>query len=435
MSQRLRVHWLRIGEFTYAVVALFALTQGPVIRLWRPSEALLGSLPTPSIQQAHLATYLAAQLPAVVLWARRLDGSWFHERSNQALMVFLTWIGLGVTWSTFARVSVSEYLSLVMTTIFGLYLVSSFNLRQFWLVVTSAMALGVGFSWVAIMRLWDAAVNFQEDYWLGIYYNRNSLAPVAAVAILGTIGSVIGCLKVVRQRPILESIIIVGAAVSVAVVASIELWKSGSQTSPSALVIAAAVSGLWLLVVVLNKTQVSISLVKKYSVPTVLVVSSIVVFVAMRLEVGVAGVESQTTAFNQRSGLWALSWAAFLDKPWHGWGWMSAWRTPQFFLDNEQPAWMAWGLEWSHSGYFDVLLGGGVPAGIAFFLYLVFASQRLSTEPRHDVIPRLLLIAFVLAAATQESFFIGSHFLWALLVSGLAVKPSVYRSADQQHSH
>ena len=431
MSRRTVSQGLRIVEFAYAVIALFALTQGPIIRLWRPSEALLGSLPSPSIQQAHFATYLAAQLPAVVLWARRLDGSWFHERSNQALMVFLTWIGLGVTWSTFARVSVSEYLSLVVTTIFGLYLASSFNLRQFWLVLTSAMALGVGFSWVAIMRLWDAAVNFQENYWVGIYYNRNSLAPVAAVAILGALSVAILSVASMRQGAKAMNLLATAAAVALVIVAAIELWKSESQTSPSALVIAAAISVAWLIIQTAIRRTSTLSRISEFSIPLVLIVGAVVLFYAIRMEIGVAGVESQTTAFNQRSGLWALSWAGVTEKPWHGWGWMSAWHTPLFFLASEEPTWMAWGLEWSHNGYHDILLGGGVPAGVLFVMYLAFASRSLGALPAIAVVPRLLVVTFVLAAATQESFFVGSHFLWALLVATLATGLSTRQLTDE----
>lgn len=81
---------------------------------------------------------------------------------------------------------------------------------------------------------------------------------------------------------------------------------------------------------------------------------------------------------------------------------------------------MSWGLEWSHNGYHDLLLGGGVPAALFFVSYVWSSSKRLGTSALKSAIPRLLLAAFVLSAATQESFFIGSHFLWALLVASLA---------------
>lgn len=431
MLQLARAHWLRSIEFVYAVIALFALTQGPVLRLWKPSEALLGMLPNPSIPHAYFATYVVVQIPALALWARRIDQSWWRQGQNLALLALLAWLGLSVVWSTFARHSLPEFTALVLTSVFGLYLSVSYSVRQFWAVVSLAMSLGVGLSWIAVMRLWDGAVNFQEDYWIGIYYNRNSLAPVAAVALLGAIGVLLGSIRsftpTVTTRRWMNALVAM-----LAFFAAIELWRSESQTSPSALVIAGAVCAIWLIVRFLTSRIDMLSRAAKWSVPLILLFSAAVVFYAMRHEIGVGGVESQTTAFNQRSGIWALSWAGFLEKPWHGWGWMSAWHTPLFFLSSDEPTWMAWGLELSHNGYHDILLGGGVPAGVLFAIYLFTASRRFSTASPVHTVPPLLLVSFVLAAATQESFFSGSHFLWALLVSCLATRLPSDNSVNEQ---
>jgi O-antigen ligase len=165
-----------------------------------------------------------------------------------------------------------------------------------------------------------------------------------------------------------------------------------------------------------------------------LVVTALAVFFALRQEIGVGGVETATTAFNQRSGLWTLSWDGFLRKPWHGWGWMAAWRDPQFLLSSGEPTWMAWGLEWSHSGYHDVLLGGGVPAAFLFAVYLWFSSQRIMASPLRTGVAQMLLIVYILAAATQESFFIGSHYMWALLVAAFTERSKCQTSVDQEYA-
>lgn len=422
MTRGITARLLRTVEIAYAVTTLFLLTQGPVLRLWRPSEKLLESLPNPSVAHAHFATFVAVQLPAVALFARRIDVGWLRDRGNQALFALLCWLGLSVTWSTFARQSAPEYVALVLTTLFGLYLATSFNGLEFWLVVASAMALGVGISWLAIMRLWDAAVNFQEDYWVGIYYNRNSFAPVTAVAILAALGLVISVFpRSGRKRPLMELSIFLLTAILIGL-AAVELWKTKSQTSPSALVIAAVVSAAWLLLSQIFKRLRApfAGVLSRVSLPVALIVVALVVFFVLRFEVGVGGSQTQTTAFNQRSGLWSLSWSGIVAKPWHGWGWLAAWHTPLFFLSSKEPSWMSWGLEWSHNGYHDLLLGGGVPAALFFVSYVWFSSKRLGTSALKSAIPRLLLAAFVLSAATQESFFIGSHFLWALLVASLA---------------
>jgi hypothetical protein len=58
--------------------------------------------------------------------------------------------------------------------------------------------------------------------------------------------------------------------------------------------------------------------------------------------------------------------------------------------------------------------------GILFFGVVVLGVRSLDQVANVRVAtPRFLVIGFVLAAATQESFFIGSHFLWAMLIAVL----------------
>ena len=225
MMRQSIARWLRTVEVSYATLALFALTQGPVYRVWSDSNSRLDILPNPSPQHAFFATFVAVQLPAVALWFRRVNVDWLRDRANQVLVALLGWLGLSVAWSTFARQSLPEFVALCLTTMFGLYLASSFSRRELWWIILAAMALGVGVSWIAVMRLWDGAVNLQNDYWVGIYGNRNSLAPVAAVASLAAVVVV----SFVRERLVPNWSRIVALAVPAAVVvfAAIEMWRSG----------------------------------------------------------------------------------------------------------------------------------------------------------------------------------------------------------------
>jgi len=99
---------------------------------------------------------------------------------------------------------------------------------------------------------------------------------------------------------------------------------------------------------------------------------------------------------------------------------MSAWHTPQFFRQGTW--WAVFDTTWSHNGYHDLLLGGGVLTALTFVAIIWFGVQAIGSQKSiREAIPNFLIVAFVLAAATQESFFIGSHFLWVLLIVGLFV--------------
>ena len=105
-------------------------------------------------------------------------------------------------------------------------------------------------------------------------------------------------------------------------------------------------------------------------------------------------------------------------RPVQGWGWQAAWHDPDFraLLPDELVTELG-----SHSAYFDVLLGGGALAGLLLVAVLGFsfasAGSRALEGPSPTCIP-IALVTTVAVAASQESFLIGNHFLFALFVAG-----------------
>jgi O-antigen ligase len=419
----------RTVELVYAVLALFALTQGPVYKVWSESTSQLELLPNPPVQHTYFATFVAVQLPAVVLFFRRANIDWLRDRANQLLVAWLVWLGFSVGWSTFARQSLPEFVALCLTTVFGSYLAISFSRSEFWWIVAGAMALGVGVSWFSIMRLWDGAVNLQDDYWIGIYGNRNSLAPVAGVALLASFAVV--SLARDRSAPNWSRIVTLVSPAALAVFSAIEMLRSGSQTSPVALSVAVVACAAWLVVCAMVSRFGSLGALRHHAAPITLALLAVVAVVVLRQIGDVSSLSGDTATFNSRRALWSVNWSGFLEKPWLGWGWMAARFNPAFFKQGAW--WAAVETQWSHSGYHDLLLGGGVLAAVLFALYLWFASREFDRVSVAVALPRLALAVFVLAAATQESFFVGSHFLWALLVSSLAVARDDVASVDEQN--
>jgi len=400
-------------EFVYAVIALFALTQGPVYRLWSGSaESLVVSAKT-SLPHVYFATFVAVQLPALIVVARMFTVEMLRNRSMQALVALHVWLGCTVLWSTLARHSLPEFIALVFTTFFGIFLVLRFRPIQFWWVVLTAMTIGLLLSVLAVYRVWEAARDLNDGFWIGIYYNRNSLAPVAGVALIASFG-VLATGWVhhgVRRNLSMLGTIVLGA------LSVIVLWQAESRTTPFALMVAFLALILWqVLRIALRKVR--ISLIRNIGAARLSVgLVALGVFLALQNVASLSGVPAETSTFNSRAALWSQNWTGFLERPLHGWGWMAARQTEQFF---EQGIWWAtFPTEWTHNGYHELLLGGGVLAG-ALFVYLLLSSLGNFTDsPGHANSIRFVTVCFVLVAATQESFFIGSHFLWAMLIWGL----------------
>jgi len=165
------------------------------------------------------------------------------------------------------------------------------------------------------------------------------------------------------------------------------------------------------------------------------VIVAIGVFLALRNVASLSGVPAETSTFNSRAALWSQNWTGFLERPLQGWGWMAARHTAEFFKQGTW--WAAFPTEWSHNGYHDLLLGGGVLAIVLFVSFLLSSFGYLSDSPRDlNGMIRFVAACFVLVAATQESFFIGSHFLWAILTWGListGLKPALVDQKDSSN--
>lgn len=406
--QSTRLRFLEVLEVLYVVVALYCLTQGPVYRLWESSGTVVTTSPQPSLPHVYFATFVAIQLPAVLLCARSWKIGYWRRVMPWLLMMFLVWIGATVLWSTLARQSLPEYTALLCSTAFGLYLGTRFSSRAMWRVVASAMTIGLTLSIYSVWQKWPGSISPTDNYWIGIYFNRNSLAPVAATALIAAVALWIDSWQTSR---VVERVF----AAALVIMSAIVLWQSQSQTSPFALL----VGGVFVLVALLLRAIPRNGVFeKRWWTPNgfaVLLVSTGVYLVLWAIRGASSATEFST--FNSRSGLWSLSWSGIQMKPWQGWGWLAAWHTPDFF--DQGTWWNLWRTTWSHNGYHDLLLGGGIPAAILFALFVLSAFHSSDRTSLRHAVPCWMMAAFVLAAATQESFFIGSHFLWVLLIAAL----------------
>jgi O-antigen ligase len=363
---------LRAAEVGYAIAVLFALTQGPVYRLWIESSSSLTTSPQTSMPHIHFATFVAVQLPAVMLLLQRIPTGWFRERRTQALLGLMVWLGCSVMWSTLARFSLPEYVSLILTTSVGLYLAVSFTPNVLWRIVAVAMSWGLVASLTAVVRDWELSRNFNEAYWIGIYFNRNSLAPVAAVALL----AVVGVTLTNKSWKGVKGAVVITVTTALAVLAGVMLWRAESRTSPLALGVAVFALGGWMAMRYLFGQFVSTN--ARYSSSLSIAVVAVMTFVGLRWIGGSSTVSGETATFNSRGALWSLSWTGFLEKPIHGWGWMSAWHTPQFFKQGKW--WAVFDTTWSHNGYHDLLLGGGLVAAVLFAGVVWFGMRNIGSH-------------------------------------------------------
>ncbi len=399
-------------EIAYGALALLALTIGPVYTLWRNAQLNNSLLP---IEAAHLSTFVVVQLPALLLLGRRANPKLLWRSAEGLLVALVGWILVTSVMSDLGAYAIGNAIKVALGVTTGLYFASSFSRQQQVIIVALATQAGVFISRFAIARNWPESI-YELREWSGIYVNPNLLGPVAAVAAISLLFSIFPVFKLIPRQWRFA----VGAVVAdVAIFDLIVLFHTRAFTSMLSTIVVLAI---YATAFVVNR-KISIESRKqlwKNSVAVLsggLVVSMVVLYKFSSI---VNGKLLQKSVLQERIFAWDFSWTGFLERPWLGWGSGVAWSNQIFRrLDLY---WTVENIGHSHSAYFDVLLSGGIMAGILFCAYLVFAVYRISNldQPQQSDVLRLCLIFFCLSVALFEPFLITNYFLWPILVMALA---------------
>ena len=414
----------RWTEYAYAALLLFVLTQGPVLSMWFASEQLNSR----SALAPQLATYFLIQIPALLFVSRQKFTLHDARGPLGLLAVFCLWMIATTLWATNGQHSAVESVSLLSTFVCGVYFAKRFTLTEKLAVVVAAMQPGLLLSRYAIANDWNMSQS-GEGFWVGIYFNRNSLAPVAMVSVI----SALALLYVVYinrddklriyKLCILANIVLFGLVIAV---------RTHSNTPFGGLAAFIAVFLFWETV---RKSSLQRFLGearearKIYSV--FIALAATCSWFAIQFQSKILQAFGETVTFNGRSEIWKYSWNGFLEKPLLGWGWLSAWRSWAFMRMDLW--WTVEGVSWSHNAYLDLFLGGGLLAVILFAIAVVWGMYRLipNRDGNATVSWPIAFIFFYLAMCTQESFIIGNHFLWMLFVAVLTSGTTTSRRPKQ----
>lgn len=403
------IKWI---EYAYVVVLLTALTQGPVFKLWLAS-AQVSKTP---IFETYRLTFIGVQIPALILLGYRVKSSRLHMISVALLAGFVSWMWVSTLWATSGRDTIVEATALVMTAAAGLYLARSFSHIQQMLLVCIAMQPGVILSYFAVKRNWEFAISI-EGHWVGIYFNRNSLAPVAAIGMLSALGLlwIVVLRRYKRWWPSLSLVLI-----DVVLINGYVLSRTRSSTSVGAAAAFCLVWMFWSVIRMLHRREIlTVSQIQRYVYSSFIVVASTGTWMVFKFQATVLRWLGEEDFFNGRAAIWHYGWTGFLERPIIGWGWMSAWKSSIFH--RRDLWWTVEGAQLSHSSYIDVLLGGGVVGAVLLLIVLVYGSFSQIENGLSSTAGQwtYAMMFFVLLASTQESFIGGNHFLWLLLVASV----------------
>jgi len=277
---------------------------------------------------------------------------------------------------------------------------------------TAATLLGVTGAAVATSVLLvvlrpDLGVDENGD-WQGVYTNRNSLAPLAALGVLVGVRYLVMSGRWGRVGG--------GGLVAACLVV---LVGAGSRTAWIALLVAAATASAPLL---------HHSIRGRWGRGPAAAALAGTALVAAAASLGALAALWDTTTFSQRRAIWSLVWDRVVQRPVSGYGFYAFWDVTDL-LDH---ALLRRGS--AHNSLMEVALGLGLLGTLPFAVIVVLAARNagLSLWRRGDADSWLwaAVVGFALVENVTESFVLWFSYVWVLLMAAaLREVPASVRSA------
>lgn len=383
---------------------LFTLTKGPVF--WARRE--IGPISVDFIDDARVQMVFVVSALAVVVaaWPARA----LLRRDVLVTFAFALFVGLvllSTAWSVSRARTIEQGVMLALCTAAGLlagaYLPRLHSLVALW----CAMQAGVALSYWAWIRGWSLAIDENGDL-AGIFFNRNSLGPVALMAMVTSIVLLAALLKRSQYRAMVPLLCLIASF------DALLWWRSGSLTSAMAAVLGGGLVAFWWAARRLGYGD-------RATLTTVaagLGLIALVLIVAERTT-SIPALHRSST-FSGRTVIWEYLMGLVGDRPFQGWGFMGVWLHPE--LINGMNSYVAVVHE-AHSGYLEVLLGVGVFGLAALILATCVALVRVaqSLGRRFDLMSAwsFWLVVYAMAINLGETY-VGANLLpWVLLTIGV----------------
>ncbi|MGI9029541.1 MAG: O-antigen ligase family protein [Ilumatobacteraceae bacterium] len=412
----MRLRPLTVVGGVAAVLAAAALTTGPLyrIRTWWSYEDPLRA------DAFVVSVYVAIAVAGVVVLAtgrrwRRVD-----PVAGVLAVALIAWLALGALWSDEPATTARESVLAGGALVAGAGLASVVPGTIVLLVLWAGVHLGLAWSAVLIAAR-SPGTQTTTGEWVGVYFNRNSLALYAALGVLLCVLLLFEARRQLwtdgRQRVALT-------VLGLAAVADVVLLVQSRALTPmvalalaivATLAAAAARGAAW----PRRRPGRAVSLAG-----AAVLASALFVWVVRDPILSVAGRRSDLTG---RVGLWDASWEWLQERPLLGHGYLGAWSEDDFW--RYLVATNGRAFDSAHSSFVDVLLGGGWIGFVLFAafvvgLYWTVANQALATPGQRRLWP-LALFVFVLVENLVETLFVAGQLTVAILGVLLVTRPPV----------
>jgi O-antigen ligase len=380
----------------FVAFGVLILTNGPVFLVANRVLEQPRSWEEPFTRAVFVSLALVA-VAAVVLDRFRADGARLappNPVAAVAIVWLVAWMVASSAWSLAPELTRGRSLVYVGLAAFA-WIISDLGFAEFRRALALASGVGVAAS-LAAVALSDSIGLDRNDDWRGIFTNRNSLAPVAAVAVLAGVSLFLDARGGVRRL----------AAGALTVFAAVALVGSGSRTAWLALLVAMGAA------FVVVGARVGGERYGARARRAVLAAG----FAGAAVTLAVLSRLWADTTFLQRRTIWGLVRDRIAERPLQGFGWFNVWSDADFVSEHYL---LTRGS--AHGSFFEVWLGLGLVGVIPFLVIVGLALRGTIAEawrrPSVESWTWLALVMFLVVENLTESFVLWFSYNWVLLMA------------------
>jgi exopolysaccharide production protein ExoQ len=403
---------MKFIEECFIVGSLLLFTGGPIELL------VSGGASDESFQEAsspieQLVFLLIQGIALVGLWLRRKQLGVKQVRNRLALislLVLLAIVTASILWSQFPYVTARRSLALIGTTVFGLYLTSSFDSNQQASFLSKAFGCAMILSLIFAILLpqYGLMGAIHTGAWRGIYIHKNGLGSVMTISAIFFLVQVLGKDK----KRLLYGLGLLGSLLL--------LLLSGSK---SALLI---FLGLVIILCLYTSLKLNYELMLPVVLGLVLIMSGLGSLLFDNIETILNSIGKDPT-LTGRTDMWPYIFDSIAKRPWLGYGYSSFWEG----LDSEAaPIWYAigWQPTHPHNGLLQLLLMIGIfgTASFLFTLTIGYTSSLLLIRETRKIVhcwPALFLTYTILTNISETRVLEYNRISWVLFVTSVLYNP------------
>lgn len=346
-------------------------------------------------------------LIVICLLILRWDKSFLILKKAKFLLIFVGYVWLSHLWSPVPADTKYHAQRLIETTLFGIYLASSFNFREQTRMLGIAFGIGAVFSFIYVVIFPGMAImNDLEagliNTWRGVYIHKNTLG---RLMVIGSMFFVTNSLTAPPKQRLMWFGIF-GLAI---------ILILGCQ-SKAALVSVFLLLGISPLHRIFRwNLKIAIPL---YII--ILMLSSLVgVFLANFWSEAMGAIDKDP-GLNGRVDIWNLALPYIPQRPWFGWGFHGFWR----MWKGEEHAKIlrtiaTWEPPDGHQGFMDLVIELGIIGAFLFFLGFFYAFRKAikfirSFSSAEGVWPLGFMTYYIIMNLTQTQLMPGYSIYWLL---------------------